>query len=912
MSGKTGSAVMLFLLVISTLTLAFRIQSVKADDGTIYINADGSMGLIKGNVVTNVTSFEAIRWQEKTFYAAGRYWLFYIDGDYPSESTFPSSTVYYTTSRDGVSWASPISLALGNPENSGENVEAFLSNSGYLQAFYRSDNELYYRMGTPESDGSITWATPSWQLIFNANSGEGSGTCDFYATTDSNNYPWVSWGYVQEPIRLLTPSDTKMYVWKDAFNNGTWQTAPGFPNNVGTDNYTNDFMVPLSNGKIYAMYFLDDPPLTGQIYGELWNGTAWGPQETCTTSQVNEQYFYGNESWSRTAIADSSDTIYLAFVSASLNLVFVERTIGGGWGNETIVQSNCGDYSSPSFNSYNGQMRLFWINSSTTICYKEYVNGLWDANPTVVVNETNSQIAVGTTAFGTDDGRLNAFTMTLGGEIGLLWVNNQTATDTGQIMFGLFQPQTTPIYIQADGSIQPPTAPISSVDNVTYTLTDNITANVASNSSAIIVQRDNITLDGAGHTLQGNGSGTGIDLSGTVNVTVKNAQISVFYVGVFLNSSSKSNVFGNNVTNNVIGVWLLDSSNSSILENIFINNGMVVTSSFGNVVDGNFVNGKPLAYLEGASGNIVNNAGQVIIVDSTGIQIQNLDLSNATLGVELWASNDSTVSQNNVSNNLYDGLALVNCSSNSISENNITNNVEGLEIGDSSNNTISGNNIVATEGEDLFLLVGSSDNVICHNNMYGNSSQVFSRAGSINTWDNDYPSGGNYWSAYNGTDLKSGPYQNVTGSDGIGDVPYVIDANNTDDYPLMGVFSTFNVAAGVDVQVVSNSTVSGFQFNGTAILFNVSGVNGTTGFCNVRVPTALLNGTLTVFVNGTQVQYSLLPISNGTQIYLYFTYGHSTEQVTIMPEFPDSLILAMFMSATLLAIAIHKKKHNRS
>jgi hypothetical protein len=130
--------------------------------------------------------------------------------------------------------------------------------------------------------------------------------------------------------------------------------------------------------------------------------------------------------------------------------------------------------------------------------------------------------------------------------------------------------------------------------------------------------------------------------------------------------------------------------------------------------------------------------------------------------------------------------------------------------------------------------------------------------------------------------LHSGLFQNVTGSDGIGDTPYVIDANNTDDYPLMGMFSDFSVAEGVDVQIVSNSTVSDFQFNGTAILFNVSGTNGTTGFCNVRIPTSLLNGTLTVLVNETQVQYSLLPSSNSTQTYLHFTYGHSTEHVIIM------------------------------
>ncbi len=62
---------------------------------------------------------------------------------------------------------------------------------------------------------------------------------------------------------------------------------------------------------------------------------------------------------------------------------------------------------------------------------------------------------------------------------------------------------TETIYIQADGSIQPPTAPISSVDNVTYTLTDNIVGNVPVRSSAITIQRDNIVVDGAGYTLQG-------------------------------------------------------------------------------------------------------------------------------------------------------------------------------------------------------------------------------------------------------------------------------------------------------------------------------------------------------------------------------------------------------------------------
>lgn len=54
--------------------------------------------------------------------------------------------------------------------------------------------------------------------------------------------------------------------------------------------------------------------------------------------------------------------------------------------------------------------------------------------------------------------------------------------------------------------------------------------------------------------------------------------------------------------------------------------------------------------------------------------------------------------------------------------------------------------------------------------------------------DDGYPSGGNYWSDYSGVDEKSGPNQDLSGSDGIGDTPYVIDENNTDHYPLINFY----------------------------------------------------------------------------------------------------------------------------
>jgi parallel beta-helix repeat protein len=77
----------------------------------------------------------------------------------------------------------------------------------------------------------------------------------------------------------------------------------------------------------------------------------------------------------------------------------------------------------------------------------------------------------------------------------------------------------------------------------------------------------------------------------------------------------------------------------------------------------------------------------------------------------------------------------------------------------------------------------SSGNRIYHNEFDGNTNQAFDEA--INIWDDGYPSGGNYWSDYTGEDQYKGERQDIPGSDGIGDTPYIIDLNSLDNYPLM-------------------------------------------------------------------------------------------------------------------------------
>ena len=71
--------------------------------------------------------------------------------------------------------------------------------------------------------------------------------------------------------------------------------------------------------------------------------------------------------------------------------------------------------------------------------------------------------------------------------------------------------------------------------------------------------------------------------------------------------------------------------------------------------------------------------------------------------------------------------------------------------------------------------------------------------GFENQWDKGYPDGGNYWSDYIGMDENSGPNQNLTGSDDIGDIPYILyhksnQDKNQDNYPLMylKIFKWYN------------------------------------------------------------------------------------------------------------------------
>ncbi|HJW98325.1 MAG TPA: NosD domain-containing protein [Candidatus Bathyarchaeia archaeon] len=131
------------------------------------------------------------------------------------------------------------------------------------------------------------------------------------------------------------------------------------------------------------------------------------------------------------------------------------------------------------------------------------------------------------------------------------------------------------------------------------------------------------------------------------------------------------------------------------------------------------------------------------------------------------------------------------------------------------------------------------------------------------SWNAAYPSGGNYWSDYTGSDLHHGSFQNETGSDGIGDVPYAIDANNRDNYPLMNPWAPPDIAVNA---LSTSKTIVGqgyfgnfnvtFENQGSKIeAFNFTTYANSTAICSEQIMLTASNFTLSFIWNTTGFAY---------------------------------------------------------
>ena len=195
---------------------------------------------------------------------------------------------------------------------------------------------------------------------------------------------------------------------------------------------------------------------------------------------------------------------------------------------------------------------------------------------------------------------------------------------------------------------------------------------------------------------------------------------------------------------------------------------------------------------ENRDNTIIDGQGQgftpIIRINQTGVAVKNLTVRNTskievTFGILVFRTQNVSLIDLNVEET-YDGI-MTNFSNNTkILDNLITRNyASGITSLSNWSYSLITNNVIAQNAAGVRLERSScQNNTFYHNNFINNTIQV-SSFGTALKWDNGYPSGGNFWSDYDSADTFSGPYQNETGRDGIGDIPHF--GYFEDNYPLM-------------------------------------------------------------------------------------------------------------------------------
>jgi parallel beta-helix repeat protein len=237
------------------------------------------------------------------------------------------------------------------------------------------------------------------------------------------------------------------------------------------------------------------------------------------------------------------------------------------------------------------------------------------------------------------------------------------------------------IYLSYSGWSDPAVGTWNS-DTLTGTLTQDL-------MESIQIVNNGITLDGAGYTVAGSGSGNGIDLYGRTGVTIQNLNVQGFFHGFNIsnsnttmlinNTSSNNNSYGFNIkysiattligntsSNNLLGIWFWRSHNCTLIDNIFSNNayyGIYVSRSnnctlTGNIAELNYRFGirvfcSDYCILTGNTAESTNGQGISLYYSNYCILTDNIVELNSGYGINLYRSNLNQIYNNSFIENRY-------------------------------------------------------------------------------------------------------------------------------------------------------------------------------------------------------------------------------------------------------------------
>jgi parallel beta-helix repeat protein len=292
-----------------------------------------------------------------------------------------------------------------------------------------------------------------------------------------------------------------------------------------------------------------------------------------------------------------------------------------------------------------------------------------------------------------------------------------------------------------------------------------------------------------------------------------------------------------------------------------------------------------------------------VVTGATNVTVKNLSVEGSVFGISLVETTNALVFNNTISETRNvqfhptAGIRVDGGGSNTIKGNNVINNYCGMYFLETQNNLIVGNNIENSSNPDKsgygIVFWGASNNTIYHNSFINNDVQAyddsFNSPFSVNTWDNGYPSGGNYWNDYQ----TKYPNAKMIDNSGLGDKPYVIDSKNTDRYPLM---EPFNVASPrISVLSPVNQV---FNESSVALLFTVDKPASWMGYS--------LDGQNNVTITGNVTIAGLSSGLHNVTVYAEDEFGNrcASETVFFTIAEPEPFPVASVAAASAATVAV--------
>ena len=353
-------------------------------------------------------------------------------------------------------------------------------------------------------------------------------------------------------------------------------------------------------------------------------------------------------------------------------------------------------------------------------------------------------------------------------------------------------------------------------------------------------------------TIDGRGTGT------VIKITTNNVNVSGFTIrnsgslqnGILIQGSSGNTISDNVLTNNYYGILVNCSSNNVLANNTMSDNkynfGLYgeTDADFDNAIDAsNKADGKSVLYVSDVSDAIYDlsaNIGTLYLVNCNNITVKDVTPSKNVHGILLRKTTGTNIQ-------------------------NIT----------SSNNTIG------------ICLDNSNNNIIFHNRFIWNNVHGTAEESYDNVWDDDYPSGGNYWSGYDETDYYRGPNQDLINNDGILDQAYAIDADNHDRYPLISPLEppVYNTGSNLGYTKIQDAINAAQTSNGHTIIVR-SGTYDERLMVNKSVTLVGIDGSTIINAGGAT---AAVTITASNAVFRDFTLqGNASTVKAILVSFANT------------------------